>query len=341
MIAKWVLELWDVDFQKQTTKTILNKFISKIARKNEPEFRFIQRAIKQLVSTLEAHILLENQNAPSLEDIGMQNPNIKHEILNFESEEIAQALCHLDFNRLNSIKPVEFLLHLWGEKGIIIQNLDGMINAFNKIGYWVPTTVCTQPDLKTRVKIIEKFIKVAKHCLTMKNYNMSMAIYSGLNGSAVSRLKQTWAQIEPKRLKILQELEIAFSPTQNYKNYRANLESTEMEPCIPVVSIFLKDLTFMNDGNQKFVEPGMINFGKAKTMYIAVLDFLKYRNVRDKGGGYYSPPAGNKEVMEFVQNLRSLRDKDNVLHKYSLICEPRASETPSLSSKWAADSKNK
>jgi RasGEF domain len=57
---------------------------------------------------------------------------------------------------------------------------------------WVATEICTQPQLKPRVKTIEKFIKIAKECKRLNQYNALLAIVSGLNLVAVSRLKQTW-----------------------------------------------------------------------------------------------------------------------------------------------------
>jgi hypothetical protein len=168
-----------------------------------------------------------------------------------------------------------------------------------------------------------------------------MALFSGLNSSAVSRLKQTWALIDSKKLKILQELELIFTPTHNFKNYRANLESCDTAvdtTVVPVVSIFVKDLTFMNDGNNKYTEPGMVNFGKTRSMHTSTVEFLRFarresssshkgrRESSSKQGNFVVPgfdPVHHKFVMNMVENIRSLRDKDEVIYKYSLICEPR------------------
>jgi hypothetical protein len=163
-----------------------------------------------------------------------------------------------------------------------------------------------------------------------------MALFSGLNSSAVSRLRATWAQVDSKKIKILQELELIFSPTHNFKNYRANLDSCESteHPIIPVTSIFVKDLTFMNDGNLKYTEPEMVNFGKTRSMYTSTVEFLQFarrdssdarqgrRESSKTQGGF--DPRENKGVMGMVAGIRAMRDKDEVIYKYSLICEPRA-----------------
>lgn len=67
-----------------------------------------------------------------------------------------------DLSWLNAIEPIEFLLSIWGKTGSTLANVTAMIDRFNIIGYWVPTEVCRQEDIKIRVKLIEKFIKIAK-----------------------------------------------------------------------------------------------------------------------------------------------------------------------------------
>jgi hypothetical protein len=49
----------------------------------------------------------------------------------------------------------------------------------------------------------------------------------------------------------------------NYKNYRSALESIEEQPCIPFISLLLRDLTFIEEDNT-FIPGtnGVINFEK-------------------------------------------------------------------------------
>jgi hypothetical protein len=91
----------------------------------------------------------------------------------------------------------------------------------------------------------------------------------------------------------------------------------------------------MNDGNAKFTEPGMVNFGKTRSMYTLTVEFLKRdvgsgtrgrRESSQKNGNYAVSgfdPVYHKDVMGMVEEIRSLRDKDDLIYKYSLICEPR------------------
>jgi hypothetical protein len=46
--------------------------------------------------------------------------------------------------------------------------------------------------MKNRVKIVERFIKIANKSFKQNNFNTALEIVSGLNLVAVSRLKTTW-----------------------------------------------------------------------------------------------------------------------------------------------------
>lgn len=49
----------------------------------------------------------------------------------------------------------------------------------------------------------------------------------------------------------------------NYKSYRENLSATET-PAVPYIGVFLKDLTFICDGNPDYLRGGLINLHKRR-----------------------------------------------------------------------------
>ena len=59
-------------------------------------------------------------------------------------------------------------------------------------GSWVATEIVTCTDLKRRIGILDKFIRVAKHLEVQKNYFTMIAIMGGLMSVPVERLKKTW-----------------------------------------------------------------------------------------------------------------------------------------------------
>lgn len=66
------------------------------------------------------------------------------------------------------------------------------------------------------------------------------------------------------------ELEAKMSPENNYKVYRA-LEEEAKPPLIPFFGLYMKDLTFMNDGNQTVLGNDLINFEKLRTVMAKIM----------------------------------------------------------------------
>jgi len=74
------------------------------------------------------------------------------------------------------------------------------------------------------------------------------AIIAGLNLTPVLRLKKTWELLPLATKKIFAELEKLIDPSKNMKNFR-DIVASATPPIVPFLPIYLKDLTFMNDGN--------------------------------------------------------------------------------------------
>ena len=186
--------------------------------------------------------------------------------------------------------------------------------------------------MKKRVKVIEKFIKIGCKLFKLNNFNTTMGIVSGLNLMPISRLKATWEQVDPKRTKQLNTLEETLSPMGNYKNYRTLLEDIDAtRPCIPILSTFLKDLLFANDGNPTFVEKtDLINISK----FISIMTRIrKFCNFSQNPYVLKHENTGSNLTEDYCKALRTL--KDPALYKYSCLCEPKnGDDSLALRSKW-------
>jgi hypothetical protein len=265
-----------------------------------------------------------------------------------DPEELAKCITKQDKEGLMTVHPSEYFLRLWGnekDSNVIanVRNLQQCIHKFNRTCFWVATEICTQPEISKRVAALESCIKMARVCYRLRNYNGAMAILSGLNIVAVSRLKNTWDLVDPKRMKQLNELESFLSPLSNHRLYRATLEglaaAQHPEPCIPVLSVFIKDLIFINDGNPKFLAntTDMVNLDKLKLIYGSIMKMCELQKT------VYEPKelAGiSSEVMDHCQRMPVLRE--DALYKYSCLCEPRPDEgdTLRLREKWMHGSYN-
>ena len=234
---------------------------------------------------------------------------------------VARQLTLIEFEQFRKIQPQELMVYLWGDprekkETDLTVNLTGYVNRFNKISFWVGTEICTVPQIKKRVQIVEKFIQVIKVLRELNNFNTLMAIVAGLNHSSVQRLKKTWEALSSRSHTILKEVETLMTPAGNYAAYR-DIEKRKYPYFIPFFGLMMKDLIFANDGNPKKLEDGLINFGKLRFLANAVQRIMIFQSNPydlETEPAYYS--YCDKPV--YIQD-------EARLYKYSLLCEPRAS----------------
>jgi len=236
-----------------------------------------QSYIDQINSLIKYGIRQSEEEKEDEIEIPDKNKNLTYDvdlvdILGISSKKVAQQLTLVDSKLWRAIESQEYAHFLWDSKDVKdknTRNIQKFIERFNQISFWVSTMICKTQTLKTRTNILEKMIKVAKYCLEIQNFNTTMAILSGLNMAAVSRLKGTWMTLSTKTMNIYTEIEEAMSYKCNYKNYR-ELEYNAKPPLIPFFGLLLKDLTFMNDGNQKILKNELINFQKSRVIYTKI-----------------------------------------------------------------------
>ncbi|KAF1741527.1 hypothetical protein MXB_721 [Myxobolus squamalis] len=121
---------------------------------------------------------------------------------------------------------------------------------------WVVTEILIEPIIKQRVKIINKFIKIAQYCLDIGNFNTFFSIIGGLEYNLISRLKTTWELLPQKATKLFNALKLYCDPANNMSRYREWLikysltKNRGRDSLIPLLPLLKKDLTFINDSSK-------------------------------------------------------------------------------------------
>lgn len=96
----------------------------------------------------------------------------------------------------SSIEPTEYVDNLFQlESRYGWNQLTAMENLFNREMWWVVTEVCCERNVYRRSKLIKKFIKIARHCRDLHNFNSMFAIISGLEKPPVRRLTHSWERV--------------------------------------------------------------------------------------------------------------------------------------------------
>ncbi|KAL9647807.1 hypothetical protein ABK040_001333 [Willaertia magna] len=239
---------------------------------------------------------------------------LKFDILSWPSAEIARQMTLIEYSMFKSIRPKECLNQSWNKESREKKafNIFQMINWFNKVSRWVATEVLKEPDLKKRIDIITKMIQIAKECRELNNFNAIFEIISGLQNSAVHRLKKTWEGLKTKYKNRYDELYQLISGDNNFRAIRHAILYVK-PPCIPYIGVFLTDLTFIEDGN-KDVLNDKINFIKRRKLAMLIRDIQTYQQT----------PYYFHTVPELQEKLKEIRHStDQELYKISLEFEPR------------------
>ncbi|KAI8836368.1 ras guanine nucleotide exchange factor domain-containing protein [Chytridium lagenaria] len=267
VISWWVEHHWhDFGVNPQLRKD-MEAFVEELSACGETDFRAEQIKLEQLIT---AQSKRYEDMILSYKGVERKGKTMESMFSELNPEELGQQLCLHDFKLFRNIHPIEFLHQIWKKDDDGAPILDFFIERFDKESYWAVTEIVSQKDPKKRVNILRKFILTAKACQENKNFFSMFALIAGISLSPVSRLKKTWEALGDKVKKVHSELEEFCDPSRNMKNYRDCLAASN-PPIVPFLPIYLKDLTFINDGNASQVN-GMVNFDKLRMMGKRVKD---------------------------------------------------------------------
>ncbi|CAG8538477.1 12148_t:CDS:10 [Acaulospora morrowiae] len=194
-------------------------------------------------------------------------------LLEFSSKNIAKYLTLMDFNALKSITFFDFITVWWrkrqafetdGSPNVAMQDqqfgleenrLDAFTRRSNMLSHWIAHEICSLKTVKARRTILHKFIEAAKYCLEWNNFHTAMFIALALNSRPVRRLEKTWETLSHQALLNLQSIEELIDSSGNMRKYRTTLAQAT-PPIVPFFATFLKDITFIMEGNNTFLPTG-------------------------------------------------------------------------------------
>jgi len=259
--------------------------------------------------------LMGLQKAPASIGLNKKISSGNFEILDVHPKELARQMTLVEFAYYGKIRPSECLNQVWNkdDKLKLAPNMMALIGRFNRTSYWVATQIVQERILEKRTKILKNFIKVAIELRNLNNFNGIMEVMTGLQTSAVHRMKKTWAGLSKRRMRDYRELKMLLSSDGSQKNLRDALHLLN-PPCVPYLGMYLTDLTFIEDGNPDMLG-GLVNFDKRYLLARVISEIQLYQH----------PPYSLRSVHEIQSYLQFLHaiSPDN-LYDLSLEVEPRA-----------------
>jgi hypothetical protein len=183
----------------------------------------------------------------SLRTWKMGGPGVN--ILDFDPLELARQITLKVASIFCSILPEELLATEWMKRsGSLAVNVRAMSTLSTDLANLVADSILQLEEPKKRAVIIKHWVKIAKKCLELNNYDSLMAIICSLNSSTVLRLKKTWESVSQKTKNAFEDLKQVVDISRNYTVLRQRLQGL-IPPCLPFVGIYLTDLTFVDHGN--------------------------------------------------------------------------------------------
>lgn len=233
--------------------------------------------------------------------------------------EIARQLMLIENIYLRNILTEELLSGKWRKKNKeqLAPNILAYINWFNRITTWIISEIVTGLTLKRRTKLIEKFIEIGDHSLSINNFNTLMEVASALNQGPIYRLKQSWSTISDKHKEMWDRINDIMSPECNYSNLRKRIKEWSTEETnnrLPYLGLFLQDLLAYEEIPSKTSED-LINFQKMRKITNTMKQIRSYQIPVDI--------TVNETVRDFLISDELVLLDESAQFKYSRECESK------------------
>lgn len=205
------------------------------------------------------------------------------------------------------------------ERRTTYPGIKAAVEQFNRVSMWAATEVAKPSTCKRRAAAIVHLIQVAGECRKLRNFASTMQVVAGLSISSVVRLKKTWRLVPKKMTTRLSTLQAELEPMANFKAYRAAIAGAQL-PALPYMGLYLRDATFIEDGNEDRLANGMANLEKLRMLGELVRE-VRYFQLSSYVG------QGSAAAVAYVACLRSERSED-ALYAISRHNEPLMTPIP-------------
>ncbi|EIW81242.1 ras GEF [Coniophora puteana RWD-64-598 SS2] len=249
----------------------------------------------------------------------------KIELLDIDPMELARQLTITESQLFQRIPPSECLQRSKVQKTDYQDNIANFIRRSTMVTHWVEYAILSRDDPRKRASVMKHIIQVADRCRFIQNFSTMLAITSGLNSSAVRRLKRSWEQVGAKYISLLDSCETSGSSYKNFSTYRIALGKVT-PPCIPFLGVFLTALTHVQDGMKDNLPGDLVNFGKRQKASEVIQELQRYQI---KPYNFHPLPS----VLVYIDDcLGQFKDKDvsDTFWNLSLEREPREKEEEKL-----------
>lgn len=226
--------------------------------------------------------------------------------------DVAEQLTLREWELFRLIPESEFLNKVWlRDPNDKKSHINTVINNFNQISLWIVSEIVSKQDLRERVAHLKKILFIAELLFELGNYNALMEFIAALSMTAVQRLQKTWDLIGPSKA-VFEKFSNIMTTNQNFQSYRYALSSKKL-PLVPYLGVILKDVIFIEEGNQEKLSDGLLNFDRIQLFGKLITEVKRYQKVA------YDIPVINS-IQDYFFNLNVALNADE-LYETSLLIE--------------------
>jgi hypothetical protein len=155
-------------------------------------------------------------------------------IFNTTDEELARQMTLVDFHIYKSIQVHELLNTAWSSDKLKHQspNVTSLLGRLNNISNFICSLILWQERKRDRVAMLSKFMRIGQILRNINNFHTLMGVVVALNRSAVTRLRFTLQDCDPKLVQQFKLLESTMDPSGSFKNFRKAMLHTRL-PAMP------------------------------------------------------------------------------------------------------------
>jgi len=189
-------------------------------------------------------------------------------------KDLAAQLTLRELYMFTMISPKELLFGCWKrpDKELLSYNVCAIITWFNHFNSWVATEIVRTPEVGPRKTKIKIFIRTAKECHELRNYNTTKEIIAALGLACIQRLKHSWSKVKKSDMETYNMLNELMNHQKNSITYRTEFSACP-PPHIPYVGVHLQDLIAIEELPTK-LSNGFVNFKKMHKLEIAARPIL-------------------------------------------------------------------
>ncbi|CAK7209224.1 hypothetical protein SBRCBS47491_000371 [Sporothrix bragantina] len=244
-----------------------------------------------------------------------------HIFMDMDTNEVADEITRIDWIMFSSIRIRDLVRHVSlssqeKERCRSLKNMNRMISHFNHVARWVSNMILIRDKAKHRAPCLQKFMCIALRLRQLRNYNGLAAVLAGINGTAIHRLAQTRALVDPDIQKRFARLVLLMSTQKSHFTYRLAWENSPL-PRIPFMPLHRRDLVSAEEGSRTFVGPqgDRINWKKFEVLGDVLLPIMKSQ------GTPYPNLKKHQASREMVLDCRMPMDEEEIYQR-SIQVEP-------------------